>query len=236
MSGFVKVAVGVAIIIVIAAWLDTPEKIENDLGVRGYGPPVREQNLTPEEIAKRDPENQILKERQETEQKKVQAELEVEFKADRTKIVSWLKHMVESKSWVAAVAWGERFKDVKDAEFQELYRRALIGSGQQQAKMAEMDAAREQRSAAFRESIETSSLSAISFCKNLVRQELKAPASAKFEFLPEVTTSEINETYMISSYIDAENSFGAKVRTNYFCQLNYIDGREWSVHTLRLEE
>lgn len=163
-------------------------------------------------------------------------EIKAEFKADRAHIMSMLRQFVDKKYFTGAVAWGERFKDIDDAEFQKLYNQALAGNGQQQTEMAAKMAEKERRRAAFNANPEAASLSAIRFCKDAVKRELKAPASADFEFMPKVERSDINETYMISSYVDAINSFGAKVRTNFFCQLNFIDGQTWTLKELRVVE
>ena len=52
-------------------------------------------------------------------------------------------------------------------------------------------------------------------CKEVVLDQLKAPATAKFG-APEVRTS--FDELEISSYVDAENSYGALIRTDFTCR------------------
>ncbi|WP_300700915.1 hypothetical protein [Bacteroides sp.] len=60
--------------------------------------------------------------------------------------------------------------------------------------------------------------------KKAVKKELKAPSTASFA---EMTDSEakckVNDdgSVIIRSYVDAENSFGAKIRTHFQCTVKY---------------
>ena len=61
-------------------------------------------------------------------------------------------------------------------------------------------------------------------CQDAVRARLKAPAGAEFQGVREAAIKELdNGNYRISSYVDAQNSFGAKLRTPYTC---VVSGRE----------
>lgn len=51
--------------------------------------------------------------------------------------------------------------------------------------------------------------------KHEVENRLKAPDSAKFPPKSKATISETNGRYVINSYVDAENSFGASVRSKF---------------------
>lgn len=55
-------------------------------------------------------------------------------------------------------------------------------------------------------------------CQTAVRDRLKAPAGAEFQAPrhSEIVTLAAGR-YQISSYVDAQNGFGAKVRTAYTC-------------------
>ena len=61
--------------------------------------------------------------------------------------------------------------------------------------------------------------------KNYVKQGLKAPSTAKFPsmgFTNDVIVRYLgNGQYYVRTYVDAENSFGAKIRTYYTCILQY---------------
>lgn len=67
------------------------------------------------------------------------------------------------------------------------------------------------------------------YCEALVKKSLKSPKSADFPWYNEkqVTVSSNNEIFTVRSYIDAQNSFGATLRNNYTCKLQY-NGKEWN--------
>lgn len=59
--------------------------------------------------------------------------------------------------------------------------------------------------------------------KKEVKSQLKAPSTAKFATeLDEESKYKINddESVVIQSYVDAQNSFGAMIRTNFRCTVN----------------
>ena len=78
-------------------------------------------------------------------------------------------------------------------------------------------------------------------CKDFVKARLKAPASADFPFLDYSSANTGNETYVVRSYVDAQNAFGAKIRSNWTCQVQYRGGEEadrhnWTLVDLQLAE
>lgn len=73
-----------------------------------------------------------------------------------------------------------------------------------------------------------SSLWAYDRCADKVKQHLKAPATAKFpgilERMDHVQDEGAREGwryFSIASYVDAENSFGAKIRTYWSCKIKF---------------
>jgi hypothetical protein len=59
--------------------------------------------------------------------------------------------------------------------------------------------------------------------KNYVKMVLKAPASADFPFMGQ--GEEIKENlYLVDSYVDSQNSFGAMLRSEYSISLEYQGG------------
>ncbi len=80
--------------------------------------------------------------------------------------------------------------------------------------------------------IDDDKIAAFYMSQKFVQQQLKAVSTAEF---PEYNTSDVQTTedgYRVSSYVDAENSFGAKLRTNYVCKLHKI-GERWYLDNLR---
>jgi hypothetical protein len=56
---------------------------------------------------------------------------------------------------------------------------------------------------------------------NAVRSELKAPSTASFPCYDNSFVTDNNDgTYTVSSYVDADNSFGAKIRSNWNCTVD----------------
>lgn len=60
-------------------------------------------------------------------------------------------------------------------------------------------------------------------CEDWVRDKLKAPATAHFQ---DGAESGAAGRYTIAGTVDAENSFGADVRTSWSCTINYSDSDE----------
>jgi hypothetical protein len=70
-----------------------------------------------------------------------------------------------------------------------------------------------------------------------VRNSLKAPSTADFqEFDPSLVTDLGEGRFRVSSYVCAQNSFGAKLRTRYTCTLKHLDGDNWILESLDLKE
>jgi len=63
-------------------------------------------------------------------------------------------------------------------------------------------------------------------CKNFVSENLKSPSSADFPFMDFKAWRFDNSTYVIKSYVDAQNSFGAQIRSNWHCKIQYQDGEK----------
>ncbi|MDH0640151.1 hypothetical protein N5D52_24800 [Pseudomonas sp. GD03860] len=60
--------------------------------------------------------------------------------------------------------------------------------------------------------------------QEFVKQRLKAPASADFPYLNNrdvVSASRHNCTFYVAAYVDAQNGFGAKIRTYYKATMQY---------------
>lgn len=52
--------------------------------------------------------------------------------------------------------------------------------------------------------------------QNIVKEELKSPSTADFCSYPDASITDIgNERYVVKGYVDAKNSFGAEIRTDF---------------------
>lgn len=72
-------------------------------------------------------------------------------------------------------------------------------------------------------------------CKDFVRDSLKSPSGATFEnhrgpaaiLMPD-------GTYEVLSWVEAENSFNAKVRQNYSCNITRWPNGKWTLNKLEM--
>lgn len=60
--------------------------------------------------------------------------------------------------------------------------------------------------------------------KHVVEEKLKSPKSAEFPYIKEVTITRRSDSIIVKSYVDADNSFGAKIRNNFTVVLS-ADGK-----------
>lgn len=74
---------------------------------------------------------------------------------------------------------------------------------------------------------------AVVACKNLVKNQLKAPSTAKFS---ETTASGSGASWQSSGVVDSQNSFGAMIRTPFTCQLTYNESADSWSGTARLSQ
>jgi hypothetical protein len=66
------------------------------------------------------------------------------------------------------------------------------------------------------------SFEARSQCEDLVRESLKAPSTADFG---ELNASRTGGEWIVTGTVDAENSFGAMLRSDFQCTVKVEDGR-----------
>lgn len=70
-------------------------------------------------------------------------------------------------------------------------------------------------------------------CKDQVTAQLKAPSTADFPWRSDVNVVKTGElTYSVVAFVDAENSFGANVRTTFRCTASVSGGRVSAVAVL----
>lgn len=66
-----------------------------------------------------------------------------------------------------------------------------------------------------KQSKEDTYISCYTFSQILVKDKLKSPKSATFPTYSEDFITDKGDTIIVSAYVDAENSFGASIRTRY---------------------
>ncbi|MFN3650097.1 MAG: hypothetical protein ACK47B_11005 [Armatimonadota bacterium] len=73
--------------------------------------------------------------------------------------------------------------------------------------------------------------------REFVRDQLKAPATASFADYEEgQVTSSDGVTFFVRSQVDAQNSFGAKLRHNYVCRLKRRGSYDFQLIDLDIQE
>ena len=78
---------------------------------------------------------------------------------------------------------------------------------------------------------------AFSEAKDYVRRRLKSPSSSDFASMDDSTIINHGEgKYLVRSFVDSQNTFGAKIRTEYFCEMITADGERFIVTDLITEQ
>lgn len=70
---------------------------------------------------------------------------------------------------------------------------------------------------------------AIDVCEQSIEEKLKAPATASFSGATATNPGSDLEDFEVTGFVDAENSFGANIRSTWWCAASWIDGTRWSV-------
>jgi hypothetical protein len=73
-------------------------------------------------------------------------------------------------------------------------------------------------------------------CKSFVNERLKAPHTADFPFLDRESINMGDNTYVIRSYVDSQNSFGAMIRNKTFCKVKWNGTEEANIKNWKLIE
>lgn len=70
----------------------------------------------------------------------------------------------------------------------------------------------------------------------VVQKLLKSPGSADFPFQPDETIDQLNDsTFIVLSYVDSQNSFGALLRSHYKCKIIFSKNGQSRCEDLILE-
>ncbi len=76
-------------------------------------------------------------------------------------------------------------------------------------------------------------------CQDIVKGELVSPSTADFPFMDFSANAAPDNLYIIKSYVDSQNGFGATIRTRWRCKARYIGGdkadpRSWKLVDLQM--
>lgn len=78
-------------------------------------------------------------------------------------------------------------------------------------------------------------MSAFVMSQLFVKKQLKAPSTADFPTYNESFVTDLGGgKFRVSAYVDAQNSFGAQVRSNFTCVLKSSDGDTWNLESINI--
>lgn len=81
-----------------------------------------------------------------------------------------------------------------------------------------------------------SDTAAFVMCQDFVRDRLKSPSTAAFPTIREARVQSVGEQeWQVRSHVDAQNSFGAELRTEWSCDIEYLGDEEWRGRATLLE-
>lgn len=74
-------------------------------------------------------------------------------------------------------------------------------------------------------------------CQDFLEDRLQAPSTAYYPCCySDFVTYEGSRVYQVRSYVDAENAFGAKLRRDFVCRIEYRGNDEWRLRDLQIFE
>ena len=82
---------------------------------------------------------------------------------------------------------------------------------------------------------EPDELDAYLACQGFMSERLRAPATARYPLLTSIDWAKEGNVWGFEAYVDAENTFGAKLRTRFNCQVRWDPGAElWRLENLEI--
>lgn len=72
--------------------------------------------------------------------------------------------------------------------------------------------------------------------QQFVNDALKAPATASYPSYDESFVTDLGGgRFKVDAYVDAQNSFGAKIRSRFTCTVSSSDGTHWHLENINIE-
>lgn len=69
--------------------------------------------------------------------------------------------------------------------------------------------------------------------QEFVKEQLKAPSTAEFPWYEDSYVEDLGGgRFRVSAHVDAQNTFGAMIRSKYTCVLNSADGERWILESI----
>lgn len=73
-------------------------------------------------------------------------------------------------------------------------------------------------------------------CRDAVKLRLKAPASADFPGAGSATITHTGKNWFVSSYVDAQNGFGAQIRSEWTCTATHTGSNNFRINSVNISE
>lgn len=92
------------------------------------------------------------------------------------------------------------------------------------------------------QSADTLKYDAFNVCTQFVKARLKSPSTATFRDPTAnngdtvITPSSDGQAFVITSSVDSENGFGAKLRSTYTCAVKHTTGSEFTLASLDIQD
>jgi len=71
------------------------------------------------------------------------------------------------------------------------------------------------------------------YAKEFILDRLRAPSTAKFPWGSEFTVTNSGKIWVVKSYVDAQNGFGAMIRTHFTVKMEHLGGSGWRLLDLQ---
>lgn len=76
---------------------------------------------------------------------------------------------------------------------------------------------------------------AIAIAETKVKGQLKSPSTAKFCKISEYTVSLSGDTWTVKGYVDAQNGFGATLRSDFIVRFTFTSSSKYTVDLLSIK-
>ena len=127
-------------------------------------------------------------------------------------------------------------QETKIEKFQRLEEESIAAAEAEAKRLQKYNEELQRQDRKKQERLYGNKLDAFDIAKDFVTRRLKCPRTAKWPwFRKESDTSHLgNGRYQISSYLDAQNGFGALVRVHFICVVQYTGGSNWRLISLTM--
>ncbi len=74
-------------------------------------------------------------------------------------------------------------------------------------------------------------------CRQFVIDRVKSPSTAEFLAYGKERTQHLgNGKYVVAAHVDAQNGFGATVRSDFTCTVQWKSGKAWGLEDLKIKQ